>query len=85
MGEVTKNGKVPAIRVVIEAINGTITTRETYIIETSNSEPAISSHIHKILLLPSLQSKVQKLKISQKERLGLLLIMNRSSKRSFIP
>lgn len=45
----------PAIRIVIKAIDGTITTRKANIVEARNSQATVYSDINKILLLPSLQ------------------------------
>lgn len=45
---------VPAIRIVIEAIDGAITTGEANIVKTSYRQPTVCSNIHEVLFLPSL-------------------------------
>lgn len=51
------NASLPAIWVVVEAIDGTVATREAHIVETGNSQPTIYPNINKVLLLPPLQHK----------------------------
>ncbi len=46
--------EIPAIRIIIEAIDGAITTRETNVVKTSYSQPTVCPNIHKVLLFPSL-------------------------------
>lgn len=50
---------VPAIRIVIEAIDGAITTGEANIIKTRNCQPTVCSNIHEVLFFPSLHSQSQ--------------------------
>lgn len=45
---------VPAVWIVIEAINGSITTGEADVVETSYCQTTIYSNIYKVLLFPSL-------------------------------
>lgn len=45
---------MPAVRIIIEAINGTIATGEADVVKASNCESAVSSDIDKMLLLPPL-------------------------------
>lgn len=51
------NASLPAIWVVVEAIDGTVATREANVVETGNSQATIYPNINKVLLLPPLQHK----------------------------
>lgn len=48
---------VPAVRIIIEAIDGAITAREAYIVKASDSQATIYANIHEVLLLPSLNTQ----------------------------
>lgn len=45
---------IPAIRIIIEAIDGTITTREADVVKPSYRQPTVSPNVHKVLFFPSL-------------------------------
>ena len=57
------NYSLPAVWVVIKATNGSIATRKADVIETSYGQPAVHSHINKVLLFPSLQVASEKWKL----------------------
>ena len=57
-------GEVPAIRIIVEAIDGTISTREANIVKTSYGQPTVCSNVDKVLLFPSLDTETaQNLKL----------------------
>lgn len=48
---------VPAIGIIIEAIDGAITTGEAHIVETSDCQPTVCSNIYEVLFFPSLHTQ----------------------------
>lgn len=61
MEKIRETASIPAVRIVIETIDGAITTRETDIVKASYSQPTVCANIHKVLLFPSLHQEVKDL------------------------